>query len=173
MPSSTERRHSVKSLEVALLAALVTLAWATPAYPWPYPEVTGTEVLSTEPLRVRTTCTITEVGFRPIYGEIYITPLDHATTRIYECGATPPLECYYSANGTQSAAGLSWISLPVKTFWIVSNQATPCVKFQFIDNLLGGHQYPIYADDIDACLSEDLPVPAVRASWGSVKSLYR
>lgn len=163
----------MKSLGLMFLLALGSLAIAAPASAWPYLEVTGTEVLSTDPLRVRTTCTITEVGFRPIYGEIYITPLDHATTRLYECGATTPLECYYTANSTQSAVGLSWISLPVKTFWIVSNQAAPCVKFQFIDNLIGGHKNPIYADDIDACLSEDLPVPAPRASWGSVKSLYR
>ena len=163
----------MKSFRFLLLLVFIALAWATPAAPWPYLEVTGTEILGTDPLRVRTTCTITEVGFRPIYGEILIEPLDHATTRLYECGATSPLEFYYTSNSTQSAAVLSWTSLSVKTFWIVSNQAAPCVKFQFIDNLLGGHQNPIYAADIDACLSEDMPVPASRASWGSVKSLYR
>ena len=156
-----------------VLLALGVGGVAAPASAWPYLAVTGTEVLSAEPLRVRTTCTITEVGFRPIYGEILITPLDHATTRIFECSATEPLECYLASSETRSAVVLSWIGLPVKTFWIVSNQAAPCVKFQFIDNLLGGHQKPVYADDIDACLSADMPVATRSASWGSVKSLYR
>lgn len=115
-----------------------SLGWATPASPWPYLEVTAAEILATEPLRVRTTCTITEVGFRPIYGEILIEPLDHTTTRLYECGTTAPLECYYGSSSTESAVVLGWQSLTVKTFWIVSNQAAPCVKFRFIDNLLGG-----------------------------------
>lgn len=160
-------------LRLLILLALGTGAFAVPAWAWPYLEVTGTEILTSDPLRVRTTCTITEVGFRPIYGEVLITPLDHATTRLYECGATDPLECYFTSNETQSAVVLSWIGLPVKTFWIVSNQAAPCVKFQFIDNLLGGHQDPVYADDIDACLDLDMPVPVGRMSWGGVKSLYR
>jgi hypothetical protein len=163
----------MKSLRLLFLPVLAALAWATPGGAWPYLEVTATEVLSAEPLRVRTTCTITEVGFRPIYGEILIEPLNHSTTRIEECGATDPLECYYVSDTTQSAVVLSWIGLPVKTFWIVSNQAAPCVRFRFIDNLLGGHLNPVYADDIDACLSVDLPVPARASSWGSVKSLYR
>jgi len=158
---------------IGALGLFATLALATPASAWPYLEVIGVEVLSTEPLRVRTTCTITEIGFRPIYGEIMIMPLDHATTRLYECSATDPLECYHFSNATESAIGLSWISLPVKTFSIVSDQMAPCVKFRFIDNLLGGHQNPVYAPDIDACLSEDLPVPAARVSWGNVKSQYR
>ena len=163
----------MKTLALTILLALVGSAFAAPASAWPYLEVTGTEVLQVDPLRVRTTCTITEVGFRPIYGEILITPLDHATTRLYECGAEAPLECGSILSDTRSTVVLSWISLPVKTFWIVSDQAAPCVRFQFIDNLLGGHQNPVYADDIDACLSVDLPVPTSRTSWGSVKSLYR
>jgi hypothetical protein len=94
----------MKSFRLLPLLVLVTPAWAVPASPWPYLEVTATEILETEPLRVRTTCTITEVGFQRICGEILIEPLDHATTRLYECGATPPLECSYNSSSTQSLA---------------------------------------------------------------------
>ena len=163
----------MKSLRFAFLLALGAAVTSAPAMAWPYLDVTSTETLSIDPLRVRTTFTITEVGFRPIYGEILVMPLDHGTTRLYECGAAPPLNCYYVSSSSESGAVLEVAADPVGTYWIVSDQVAPCVRFQFIDILLGGHLNPIYAPDIDACLSEDMPVPAHGMSWGSLKATYR
>jgi hypothetical protein len=157
-----------------LLGLAFAGAMATPAAAWPYLDVVSTETISVDPPLYRTTFTITEVGFRPIYGEILITPLDPATTRLFECATEAPWSCDATFNAGQSFVVL-YLNGPETpgTFRIVTNQAAPCVKFRFIDVLIGGHQDPVYAPDIDACLDVDLPVPARASSWGSLKSVYR
>ena len=166
----------MRSLRLAPLLVLALAASAGPVAAWPYIDVTASETLSTEPLRVRTTFEISFVGYDPLLDPWYfeVTPLDTATLHISAC-AGPPLWVCGPATNPVATGGVSFnahspgaLSGPYGPFSIVTDRANPCVAIAFggLPTMEGGYT-------IEACLLLDAPVPARPASWGALKATYR
>lgn len=166
----------------ALLCTLGTTALAAPASAWPVIDVTASEVLSVDPPRVRTTFDLSYAGYQSFdTGYFHVTPLDAAALHIYECAGPPLWVCgpytpaseggVFFSDGYGSGAPYA----PVNTFSIVTDQADPCVRFDWFDPVLTKAPTPTTKVDHheDVCLIVDMPVPTRVGSWGSVKSLYR
>jgi len=165
----------MKSHGFALLVACCATLTATPAFAWPYIDVTSSEVLSVDPPRVRTTFEISFPGYNPLLDPLHfaVTPLDPATLHILECGAPPLWLCGPPDPANSGGVYFNGFThhppyVPVNAFSIVADRADPCVAIEFdqLPTMEGGYR-------IDACLLLDAPVPARPATWGSMKVRYR
>lgn len=126
-------------LRSAILSALGATLVATPAFAWPTVDVTASEVLSVDPPRVRTTFEIGSSGYEPGCGLQYveITPLDPQAVHIFACGAPAGWHC---GEALPLGSGAMYFANPDNrpglTFSIVTEQASPCMKFYYHDPLL-------------------------------------
>jgi len=162
----------------ALSLAFAAILAATPAFAVPHIHVTGSETVSTTPLRVKTTFTVEDVGYRPCCYSVdfFITssglgPAVHFYQGESDALWTPYLTAgdanvYFQHTDNSAYSGLH-------TFAIVTDQVAPCVELRFWDYLLS--KTPTTNNDyvIQACLAVDLPTPARAASWGALKVIYR
>lgn len=169
----------MKSLGISIVA-LGVCGFVAPASAYPVIQVTACDTLGVDPLRVRTTFDLSWTGFGFEYGWFVVQPqvqepVPPDSTHLYDCQAPPTWVCRAFGSDfslefsrTQAATSNSGI------FSIVSDRAVPCVNIVFISNVLS--RTPNFNDGgyfIQTCLSCDMPVPAARASWGSLKSRYR
>lgn len=157
------------------------LGLPAPASAWPRIEVTASELLSVDPLRVRTTFELSFTGPGPTYYAFVLQPLgpegDPATAALLECQAAPAWEC--DAAGAPGAL-LFYTNAPpslppVNAFSIVTDRPTPCVRFTFIDVLLARVPAPatLANEVVEACLDAAGPVAALPRTWGALKATYR
>ena len=165
-----------------LVVALGAVLSAAPASAWPHVAVVGTETISVDPPRYRTTFDVYFAGYGPGYDWFTVSsmgvesdvapPAD--STHLFECGPPPGWTCvaYTNYSILEFSSEGSWTG----RFSIISDREVPCVRFDFLSHLLvgspglnhGGENYRI-----EACLRADMPVPARPASWGTLKSRYR
>jgi hypothetical protein len=140
--------------------------------------VTASETLSTTPLRVKTTFTYEDVGYRPCCYSVdfYIRSSGLGPAVHFDQGESDALWTPYLMDGD---AGVYFQHVDnaayegIHTFSIVTDQATPCVEITFWDYLLSRTPTTNSHYLIQACLAVDMPTPARPTSWGSVKSQYR
>ena len=163
-------------------AFVVLLALAAPpaASAWPLLDVTASEVLSTDPPRVKTTFTVTDQGSLPPgwcpWAWFEVSPQAPGTPgapQFFACEAPTTGACHalaydavprFEFNPWNGGTG----SLPANTYSIVTDRAEPCVRFDFFCIVLMGG-----VPSIETCLLVDMPVPSSSTSWGAVKSIYR
>lgn len=92
-----------------------------------------------------------------------------ALTALVDCGN------YLSGSSDQAyfyvIPGNGWEG--AQTFSIVTDQATPCVRFTFENPILSKTPHVENYCETEGCLAVDMPTPIQPATWGSVKSLYR
>ena len=164
----------------ALLAVIALAAFAAPAAAWPYIDVTASEVLSVDPPRWRTTFEMSHAGYQPEFDSRFfeIEPIDPSTLHLFECGAPAGWNCGASLPAESGGRYFSGYAGPVSfpaAFSIVSDSAAPCVRIWFFSVVLDRVPGPTLDTGymIEACLVLDAPVPAVPATWGSLKSQYR
>jgi hypothetical protein len=166
-------RPLLKSFGIAILLALGAGSFVVPASATPIVNVTACDTLSLDPLRVRTTFELSSFGgARYDWLVIHPRPTGPApedSTHFYDCGSPPGWNCYrYDGEPYLNfEADQTWGGDRVAGFWIVSNQSVPCAHMIFGNPVIGDEYF------IQACLRCDGPLPAQRASWGSVKSRYR
>jgi|SRR5688572_10993766 len=165
---------------VVACALLVALAAPPAASAWPVLDVTASEVLSTDPPRVKTTFTVIEQGSLPPgwcpWSWFEVSPRDPGAPgapQFFACDAPAAGQCLaleydevprFLFDPQYGGAG----SLAANTYSIVTDRSEPCVRFDFFCIILMGG-----VPSIETCLLVDMPVPASTTSWGAVKSIYR
>ena len=163
----------------AIVLALAGTVAAGPSFAFPHINTISSEVVSTSPIRVKTTFTVELVGYNPgaAYWGINITPATGSTVQFY--GAEAPASWSggsYPPGATDNVEfhpnAPSW-PWPLLTFSIVTDQAAPCVEFDFWNGILG--KTPQIANDyvVTGCLVVDAPTPVGASSWGRIKAAYR
>jgi hypothetical protein len=161
----------------ATLAFAVALT-AAPAFAVPHINVTNSEIVGTVPLRVKTTFTYEDVGYRPCCYSVdfFVTSSGAGPVVHFYAGESDALWTPYLTNGDanvyfQHTNNAAYSGL--HTFSIVTDQATPCVEITFWDYLLSKTPTTTNNYVIQACLAVDMPTPAHVATWGAVKGIYR
>ena len=169
----------MNSLRIVLFVAIGLGATAPAASAWALIDVTASEVLSVDPPRVRTTFELTYSGYNPpgYSGDYFeVAPLDPASLHIYDCSASAAWVCgealplpdggrYFGHQGGP-------FDFPA-TFSIVTDQATPCVRFQWFSIFPIKTPTPSLNYAYEMCLLVDAPVPTAAKTWGSLKAHYR
>jgi hypothetical protein len=170
-------------MNARIAAGLILLVLPTvpsTAAAWPLLDVTSSEVISVHPPRVKTTFTVVEQGSLPPgwcgWAWFEVTPQDPGApgaVQIFGCEAPQGGQCDLGDYAGVPVAVFSPHQgdggmLPANTYSIVTDQAEPCVRFDFLCIVLMGAVPPI-----ETCLLVDMPVPAAPSSWGAVKSRYR
>jgi hypothetical protein len=149
---------------------------AGPAFAFARINTISSETLSTSPLRVRTTFTVEFVGYNPgaAYWAIRITTGTGPAVHFYDCVAPAAWGC---GSGSTEFVEFSPVTptwpWPPMTLSIVTDQAAPCVDFDFYNGILG--KTPQVNEDyfVQGCLVVDAPTPAGATSWGRLKVTYR
>ncbi|MGH9866912.1 MAG: hypothetical protein ACREAA_01940 [Candidatus Polarisedimenticolia bacterium] len=168
----------MKQLTIAFLLTVGAWAHSSPVSAWPIIEVTACDTLNVDPLRVQTTFDI-YVSTNPVYCWFFMWPAPAGpapedSTHFFDCGAPPNWTCNIRHGDSRGGPIFDFygdlnecIGERVAGFWIVSDQEAPCIQAFFGNPVIGDEYF------LEACFRCDMPVPAQRASWGSVKSRYR
>ena len=171
----------MKSFALAASLAFAAALTAAPAFAFPHFNVTNTEIVSTIPIRVKTTFTYEEVGYWPCcYGvDFYVTSSGSGPAVHFYAGESDAHWHPYLPNGdvivyfkgVTPGGGYNGLH----AFSIVTDQMTPCVEIRFPDPILAKSPNPKVESDyvIQACLAVDMPTPTRPATWGTVKAMYR
>ena len=158
-------------LSLALGLAATMLGSISAAVAWPVIEVTGTEPSGSPdfPL-VQTNFTVNYVGAGPASDMIFDSLIDGF--QIFGGAAPAGWECEWFSKTPGGAVFRRLdggpLPPPALSFAIKTMAAGPCVRFEFRSRPYETNDYAV-----TGCLVVDGPVPATRASWGVVKSLYR
>jgi hypothetical protein len=158
-------------MRTLLLAIALVLAGTVPAAAWPVIQATSTEPAGTPEFpRVRTHFTVDFAGTGPISDRFVVGRIDGH--QMFDCTAPPGWDCFAFPKGpsTTSYRRIDGpLPPPALPFSLVSNDGEPCLRFQFFSS--PNFEVPDY--EFTGCLTVGGPVPALRSTWGSVKSLYR
>jgi hypothetical protein len=153
---------------------------AGPALAFPHIDTISSETLSTVPFRVKTTFTIQLVGYEPhSYWAIRVESGSGPVVQFFDCGAPANWLCGSYAPGSTDYLEFvppnsgPWPWPGVMTFFIVTDQAAPCVSLDFYNGILS--KTPRVNEDfvVEGCLVVDAPTPAAMTSWGQMKAIYR
>ena len=164
----------------AIAAMLGFLVGVGPAFAVPRIDTISSEIVSSSPFRVKTTFTVQLVGYEPFgYQGLVLYPGSGPAFTFYDCSAPAPWTCeatsFESANFVQFNPPdfYTWPWPGVMTFSITTDQAAPCVLFDFWNPPLSKTPRTNDSYFVDGCLVVDAPTPATSTSWGSVKATYR
>lgn len=163
----------------AIPVAFAASVAATPSFAFPHINVTNSEVLSTTPLRVRTSFTFEEVGYHACcYGAAFYVTSSGAgpTVHFYGGEGNADFDAYLQSDAMVSFEIRSMAAYEgIHAFAINTDQTTPCVELTFWDPILSKTPGPKVANDyvVRGCLAVDMPTPVHPTTWGSMKSLYR
>ncbi len=162
------------------ISLVLGLLLAGPATAWVLIDVTSSEVLSVDPPRVRTTFVLSVAGYQPGPFQFFSVFPSGAEPQpvLFDCAAPPAWTCGDDFPPEYGGQFFGWTEnsgAPPFTFSIVSDRASPCVRFRFDDPVLARTTKPALNStyEIEACLVVNAPTPTTTRSWGHLKSTYR
>ena len=165
---------------LAVPVALAATLAASPSFAVPRINTISSEVVSTSPLRVKTTFTVQLVGYEPFgYSGIEVFPGTGPAVQFFDCQAPAGWNCgTYPPESTSYLSfdpplNIAWPWPGVLSFSITTDQADPCVDLQFWNPLLAKTPQVNDSYDVHCCLVVDAPTPTASSSWGHLKAIYR